>query len=216
MLLNLDQIHYHQGTDFTCGPCSLMMGLSVLKPGYEPNDLDEMLIWREANTVFMGSGHAGCSPYGLARAAMRRRLKAEIWQWNAKNLFSSWTRNPTHRLAMKTMMTHDQTRAEEEGAVIQEGRWDYRELRKALSVNRLALVLTSDGIEAHWMLAAIPAGQKDIVLVDPQPDETFDYQKIIRPTPRRFNQLISYGRENTRVAVLLSRRRGNSAGTAQK
>ena len=64
--------YYEQTTDFTCGPASLMMAIKTLQPDYEMSRHEELQIWREATTIFMTSGHGGCSPHGMALSAWHR------------------------------------------------------------------------------------------------------------------------------------------------
>jgi len=71
--------YYEQSTDFTCGPAALMMAMKLLDPGYEFNRQEELQIWREATTIFMTSGHGGCSPYGLALSAWDRGYDVELY-----------------------------------------------------------------------------------------------------------------------------------------
>lgn len=70
--------YFEQTTDFTCGPASLMMALDVLQPDYQPSEQEELQIWREATTIFMTSGHGGCSPYGLALSAVKRGVSVSL------------------------------------------------------------------------------------------------------------------------------------------
>lgn len=70
--------YYPQSLEFTCGPASLMMAMRY--HGY-PVPLErwlELALWREATTIFMLSGHGGCSAYGLAVAALRRGFRATV------------------------------------------------------------------------------------------------------------------------------------------
>jgi ribosomal-protein-alanine acetyltransferase len=63
---------YQQTTEFTCGPAALMMAMSYNNEHSVPEQTVELAIWREANTVFMTSGHGGTHPFGLALAAHQR------------------------------------------------------------------------------------------------------------------------------------------------
>ncbi|PWB35049.1 ribosomal-protein-alanine acetyltransferase [Pseudomonas sp. SDI] len=67
--------YYPQTTDFTCGPACLLMAMAALQPGRALARREEVQLWREATTVFMTSGHGGCSPQGLALAAWRRGFR---------------------------------------------------------------------------------------------------------------------------------------------
>lgn len=70
--------YYQQTTDFTCGPASLMMAMKSLQPQCLLTRNEEIQIWREATTVFMTSGHGGCSAHGLALSAWRRKLSVNL------------------------------------------------------------------------------------------------------------------------------------------
>ena len=86
--------YYAQTLEFTCGPASLMMAMR--HHGY-PVPLErrlELAIWREATTVFMLSGHGGCSAHGLAVAALRRGFKATVVTRDAGPPFLDSVRDP--------------------------------------------------------------------------------------------------------------------------
>jgi ribosomal protein S18 acetylase RimI-like enzyme len=71
--------YYQQTTDFTCGPAALMMALKTLQPDYPMSRHEELQIWREATTIFMTSGHGGCSPHGLALSAWHRGFDVTLY-----------------------------------------------------------------------------------------------------------------------------------------
>jgi len=73
------QAYYQQTTDFTCGPAALMMAMKSLSPDYQFSRTDELQIWREATTIFMTSGHGGCSPHGLALSAWNRGYDVSLY-----------------------------------------------------------------------------------------------------------------------------------------
>jgi ribosomal-protein-alanine acetyltransferase len=70
--------YYEQTTDFTCGPAALMMAIKTLQPDYDMTRHEELQIWREATTIFMTSGHGGCSPHGLALSAWHRGFNVTL------------------------------------------------------------------------------------------------------------------------------------------
>ena len=71
--------YYPQTTEFTCGPASLMMAMQTLDASYKMTRHEELQVWREATTIFMTSGHGGCSPHGLALSAWRRGFKVKLY-----------------------------------------------------------------------------------------------------------------------------------------
>ncbi|MDO6527561.1 GNAT family N-acetyltransferase/peptidase C39 family protein [Motilimonas sp. 1_MG-2023] len=84
---------YVQTLPFTCGPSCLLMSFAYLDSSYQPNRLDEVKIWREATTVFMTSGHGGCSAQGLALAANRRGFGVELFSQSASIPFIDGVRD---------------------------------------------------------------------------------------------------------------------------
>lgn len=76
---NITAPYFQQSTDFTCGPAALMMAMQTLRSEYQIGRREELQIWREATTVFMTSGHGGCSPYGLALSAWRRGFHVQLY-----------------------------------------------------------------------------------------------------------------------------------------
>ncbi len=70
---------FEQTTDFTCGPASLMMAMHKVDANYKMTASEELQIWREATTIFMTSGHGGCSGIGLALSAWRRGYAVTLY-----------------------------------------------------------------------------------------------------------------------------------------
>jgi len=89
--------YYAQTLEFTCGPASLMMALKALKPKTKLDRRLELRIWREATSIFMTSGHGGCSPYGLALSAFHRGVHAELFVCYDIDMFVKSLRNPQKR-----------------------------------------------------------------------------------------------------------------------
>ena len=82
--------YYPQTTDFTCGPACLLMAMGALQPARVLERREELQIWREATTVFMTSGHGGCSPQGLALAAWRRGFRGAPAGEYGRAVVSRW------------------------------------------------------------------------------------------------------------------------------
>ncbi|MBD2858725.1 peptidase C39 family protein [Spongiibacter sp. KMU-158] len=89
--------YYAQTTEFTCGPASLMMAIHDLNPAYAMTRSEELGIWREATTIFMTSGHGGCSPHGLALAALQRGFRSTLYINTADTPFRDSVRDPQKR-----------------------------------------------------------------------------------------------------------------------
>jgi hypothetical protein len=56
----------------------MMMALAWADRTFEPAPAFEFQLWREATTIFTGSGPGGCEPYGMAVALTRHGLRPEI------------------------------------------------------------------------------------------------------------------------------------------
>jgi ribosomal protein S18 acetylase RimI-like enzyme len=92
--------HYRQTLEFTCGPAALMMAMKALNRRLRLDRRLELSLWRESTTIFMTSGHGGCSPHGLALAAWRRGFAVELFVndegWSIRS-FSRRSGAPTSR-----------------------------------------------------------------------------------------------------------------------
>jgi ribosomal protein S18 acetylase RimI-like enzyme len=93
--------YYEQTTDFTCGPCCVMMALGHLRKDYAMSPVEEIKLWRQATTVFMMAGLGGCDPHGLAVSAARNGLAASIHVSREGSLFLESVRDPEKRRVME-------------------------------------------------------------------------------------------------------------------
>ena len=93
--------YYQQTTDFTCGPAALMMAMKTLNSKYKLSRQEELQIWREATTIFMTSGHGGCSPHGLALSAWERGFKVRLYINQAGPPFLDGVRDPDKKDVIK-------------------------------------------------------------------------------------------------------------------
>ncbi len=93
--------YYQQTCDFTCGPSSLMMAMNTLDPDLGFDRKTELLIWKESTTIFMTSGHGGCSPYGLALSAHDRGFDVELYVNQLEALFLDSVRSPEKKEVMR-------------------------------------------------------------------------------------------------------------------
>ena len=106
---------YQQTCEFTCGPCCLMMAMANFDPGFVPDPVMEIRLWREATTIFMMSGPGGCEPFGLAVAAHESGLSAEIYVSFYGALFLQSVRSEEKRRVMELAQVDFRRRAEHYG-----------------------------------------------------------------------------------------------------
>jgi hypothetical protein len=202
--------YYAQTTDFTCGPACVLMALKTLDPTYRFCREEEFQIWREANSVFMGDGHPGCAPHALGLAAQRRGLDVQLWLWNTDDIFSDWTRKYSHKNIMLMMEAYDVARAEAAGLPAENRRFGLPDLQLARKEGYVPIVLTADGIEAHWMLVT-HMDTKNVYLHEPYID--FEEGRMLAdclnvPVPhKKFADMIRYGRRDAQAALLVGLKR---------
>jgi len=89
--------YYGQTLEFTCGPAAIMMAMKSINPDLELSRHMELRIWREATSIFMTSGHGGCSPFGLALSASHRGLEVEVYTPADAVMFVDSVRNEEKR-----------------------------------------------------------------------------------------------------------------------
>jgi len=92
--------YYEQTTDFTCGPASLIMAMQALDKHIKADRSLEFQLWREATTIYMTSGHGGCSPLGLALAAWNRGFRVELYLNTQEPLFLDGVRSEEKKAVM--------------------------------------------------------------------------------------------------------------------
>jgi ribosomal protein S18 acetylase RimI-like enzyme len=196
---------YRQPLDFTCGPCALMMAMAALDPSTRLDRSAEIGLWREATTVFMASGHGGCSPFGLALAASRRRFRATVYAPPPGVLFVDSVRDPDKKavidLAERDFL--DQLRRTDAEIRHQPLRLD----GLTEHVRRGDMPLVMIGLwrlhreqGAHWVTVAGFDGHVLRVL-DP-----ISASGPITISAREFERISRYGRQRQAAAVVISRR----------
>ncbi|MCK0152734.1 GNAT family N-acetyltransferase/peptidase C39 family protein [Alcanivorax sp. S6407] len=197
-----------QSTPFTCGPACLLMALAALK-GQTPDTTEELLLWREATTIFMTAGHGGCHPMGLAIAAHRRGLDASVWCNQTGPLFVDSVRDPDKKSVITTLHQYFVETCREDGIAVNYEDFTAVDLDQAVSDGKIVLVLIStwrlDGRKApHWV--AISGSDEECFYIhDPDPGEDqapLDCQHV--PISReKFEQMRKYGQAKLRTAVVL-------------
>ena len=101
--------HYRQTTDFTCGPSACLMAMTALDGRRRMGRAEEIEIWREATTVFMGpkGAHGGCGALGLALALHRRGFAPEVHVNHRGVLLARRTRSAELQEVMAVVQARD-------------------------------------------------------------------------------------------------------------
>ncbi|ASK33706.1 GNAT family N-acetyltransferase/peptidase C39 family protein [Alloalcanivorax mobilis] len=206
-----------QSTDFTCGPACLLMARAALGRAAQgasaelQSDSEELLIWREATTIFMTAGHGGCHPLGLALAAHRRGLNVEVWCNQIGPLFMDSVRDDNKKRVIETVHRHFEHDARELSIPIHYGELSAERLDRALENGDVAIVLIStwrlDGRKApHWVVIS-GSDRECFYIHDPDPadhQDPLDCQHV--PISRaRFEQMSRYGQARLRTGIIVGR-----------
>ncbi len=161
--------YYRQTTGFTCGPASLMMAMRDLDPASPFSRREELQIWREATSIYMGSGHGGCTPQGLMLAALRRKFNATLFISDTAPAFIDSVRSPSKRQLMQ--LVHDDFMAQltDYKADIRVNKLDTPALQSLLIENRHVVALIStwalDRQRApHWVY--VYRGEENTVYIN--------------------------------------------------
>ena len=200
-----------QTTEFTCGPASLLMAMDYFdRPSTDPA-AEELEIWREATTIYMTSGHGGCGPHGLARAAYNRGLSARVEVNTDSPLFIESVRQVQKKDVMQRIQAADMNYLQAQGVPINVRDYTLELLKEDLANGALVMALIStyqfDGVRApHWVL--ICAADDDFVYINDPDYDTLPWesstQRQYLPIPiTTFNKAFGYGGRKQKAAVVL-------------
>jgi ribosomal protein S18 acetylase RimI-like enzyme len=206
--------YYAQTADFTCGSCCVMMALAHFRPGYSLGPVEEIRIWREATTVFLMSGIGGCDPHGLAVAAAKEGLAAEVRVNREGSLFLDSVRDPEKQRVMALAQEDFRNQAASYAIPILREPLGLDGIRTALAQGALIIVLVSAyrmfGKKIpHWVLVVGDDG-RHLVTHDPwvevrELESHADAASL--PIPyAEFERMARYGRDGLRAAIVLTKR----------
>lgn len=203
--------YYNQSTDFTCGAASLLMAMKSLDKAAPFDRLHELQVWREANTVFMGKGHAGSSPYGIALAAWRRGFHAEIWLSHPGPILAYYQNNPDWLKAGRLVQEADARMVRDLGMPITRRKWDVADLARARGEGAVPIVLVSTRAfhsddTPHWVVFAGADGEQ-VYINDPwisrNKGQTAKSQTARPATHEVFMNMAKCGPREERAVVLI-------------
>ncbi len=207
--------YYRQSLDFTCGPAALMMAMRALSDDVRLDRTTEVSIWREATTVFMTSGHGGCSPYGLALAAHRRGFAVDLHVASGgETLFVNSVRSEEKREVIRLVDRQFKAELKESDVRVHRGALNLAGLDAALARAAVPVVLISNyriyGERApHWV-TVVGADDALLYVHDPWVEEEQGpsmTESMELPIHRReFLGMARYGRAGQRATLLIARR----------
>ena len=211
--------YFPQSTGFTCGPACLIMAMNALDPDFPADRRMELRLWREATTIFMQSGHGGCSPFGLALAADRHGFKVSVFVNAADGMFQDTVRSPEKKEIMRIVEEDFRDQIATRGILVEERRLTLAELEAAFQRGATPVVLVSTYAfdrekTPHW-LVIVGFDQNYVYVHDPFVDYDegrvqTDY--IGAPIVRAdFERISRYGRARHRAVLLIEKGEGKAA-----
>jgi ribosomal protein S18 acetylase RimI-like enzyme len=205
--------HYRQTLEFTCGPAALMMAMKALNRRLRLDRRLELRLWRESTTIFMTSGHGGCSPHGMALAAWRRGFAVELFVNDERPPFLDTVRHPDKKEVMR--LVHEEFLDEIRRTDIEVRRYPLSadELSARLAAGAVPVVLISQyriygDKEPHWIIVS-GCDQRFIYAHDPYISEAHvtATDRVSIPILRReFELMARYGRSRLQAAIIVSKR----------
>ncbi|MCX5567861.1 MULTISPECIES: GNAT family N-acetyltransferase/peptidase C39 family protein [Kaistia] len=203
--------YYEQTTDFTCGPCCVMMALGHFRKDYALGPVEEIKLWRQATTVFMMAGLGGCDPHGLAVSAARNGLSASVHVSREGSLFLESVRDPEKRRVMELAQEDFRRQTIAFEIPIAYRPLDVAAIRAGLAEGALVIVLISAyrmfGKKVpHWVLVVGDDGRHLFVhdpWVEDREHETHADAANLPIPYADFERMARWGREPLRAAVVL-------------
>lgn len=203
--------YYAQTTDFTCGPACLMMGIRHFDKSFQTDTLTELTLWREATTIYLAAGHGGCGPFGLAAAAARRGISAEVRLSPDEPLFLNSVRDKEKQKVMQLVQEGYRADAAALGVTQSDEPLDAQALAEEMGRGSLALVLISGyrmfgKKEPHWLLVH-DADADHLIVHDPwleheRHESPADTANL--PIPHaEFERMARWGKTGVRAQILL-------------
>jgi len=204
--------YYEQTTDFTCGPAALMMAMKTLTPRYKMSRGEELQIWREATTIFMTSGHGGCSPHGLALSAWQRGFRVKLYINQGGVPFIDSVRDPDKKAVIELVHADFMSRIKQTDVMLRVQDISPEELQKILSSGHAIVALISTwrlnrNKAPHWVFVA-GADEHFVYINDPDlADNAWqtqtDYIQVPISIPEFIN-MACFGQRKLRCLLILN------------
>ncbi len=187
-----------------------MMAMRALDRTQRIDRAHELQLWREANTVFMGQGHPGSSPYGLALAAWRRGFKPALWLSRRGPFMLKYQEQADRRKVSALMQREDEKLVKAAKLPVEIRKWTIADLSEAMQAGAIPLVLVSTRLfhgdnGPHWV-AVSGIDAEHVTVNDPwitkRKRQTARSQTARAATHADFMKMASYDGE--RAVVLIS------------
>ncbi|TMJ23833.1 MAG: GNAT family N-acetyltransferase [Alphaproteobacteria bacterium] len=203
--------YFHQSTDFTCGPACIMMALGWADRNFRPAPAFEFALWREATTMFSGTGPGGCEPYGMAVTLRRHGVRSEIHVSRPGPYFLDNVRSADKRRAMALTQAEFVREARERDIPTHLSPVNESLLMRTFDAGNVAIVLVSGyhmiprGVP-HWIFAFGRNG-RHVLMHDPaavRDDQGMAAAAETYAVPwTAFERVIRVGRDRLSAAIVI-------------
>ena len=210
-----------QTLPFTCGPACLMMAMRAFGDASPPERAEELALWRDATTVYLAAGHGGCSPHGLAVAALRRGHQVEVLSRDAAVPFLDSVRDPDKKAVIELAHREFTAELERAGVPVRVGPFGLPAIEEALAAGTIPILLVSgyrlyEEKVPHWVVVT---GMDDehLYLHDPfVPEGAHRADAVHLPLARfAFERVATFGKARHRYLVSIGPRGSRPRGGPQ-
>lgn len=204
---------YAQSLDFTCGPAAMLMAMHALDPQLTMDQTAELRLWRESTTVFMMSGHGGCSPEGLAIAAARRGFKVKVFLSGSGVLFIDSVRSEAKKDVIRLVQEDFRGQLRERGIPVLFQPLSVEAMRAEFDAGRIPVVLISsyrfDRQKQPHYVVVTGFDSKYVYLNDPSVDDENEKSLTdciqIPVLQKDFAEMARYGRSQQKAALIIGK-----------
>lgn len=198
-----------QTLPFTCGPACLMMAMRAFGDARPPTRAEELALWRDATTVYMAAGHGGCSPHGLAVAALRRGYRVRVLARDDDVPFLASVRGEEKKAVVRLAHREFEAELRREGAEVAVGPFGLEAVEATLAAREVPVLLVS-GYRLyaekvpHWVVVT-GMDERHLYLHDPWiPDGSGRADGVHLPLPLDlFERVAAFGRARHRYLVAI-------------
>jgi hypothetical protein len=188
-----------------------MMALAWADRKFKPPPAFEFALWREATTIFSGSGPGGCEPYGMAVTLKRHGLRPEVYVSRAGTYFLETVKSADKRRVMALTQAEFQREARAVDIPTHLTPVNESVLMRAFDAGNVAIVLVSGyhliprGVP-HWIFAFGRNG-RHVLMHDPaalRDDQGMAAAAESYAVPwTAFERVIHLGRERLSAAIVI-------------
>lgn len=202
--------YYAQSLDYTCGPASMMMAFKHFLPDLRLNFTLELLLWKEATSIYMSSGLGGCDPLGLALAARRRGFLTRVILSKNQTPFFSSVRKEFKRKVIRIVHEDFLAKTEALGVPVQYFDFPFEEIMAGIYRGWVPVVLISTyrltGEKAPHYVAITGFDSEYVYFNDPNL-EAFDFNRSrarhVKISIDEFARMRRYGKDLYKSVIFI-------------